>query len=114
MKSIITVLSIFILISCSPKKEEVKKQDDFLKVYEYPDEKHSGGQNTVNTDESYWWVLVEDNDQETRRNAFIKQNHTYFSYAEAKQVFKDGSGKDCFILNFISVDKETYEHNSGE
>lgn len=87
------------------KKQDVqkKKKDDFLKIPDYSTETKE----TYTDNDSYWWVLVEDRDGGTRRNAFIRQNHQYFSYDEVKQSFT----KDCFILNFIRVDKETYIKN---
>jgi len=114
IKFIILILVIFLTSCCQKNEEVVKEKDDFLKVYEYVDYKHSSKENIVNDNESYWWVLVEDKDQEIKRNSFIKQNHSYFSYAEAKQEIINGSGKDCFILNIVRVDKETYEHNVDE
>ena len=58
---------------------------------------------------SYWFIVVQDNNgvSTTLRNATIKQNHPWFSYKEAEDLFK----KDVFILNLVEISKETYEHN---
>lgn len=106
---ILFLILAFLFAKSNFKKQEIKKQDDFLTVYEYANNEKTS-ETVTDNNESYWWVLVEDTDQEMKRNTFIKQNHNYFSYAEAKQAFE----KDCFILNFIRVDKETYENNSSE
>lgn len=95
----------------------VKEKADFLDVPEYstPTSTYTSPVNGISTyGDSYWFVLVEDNDGKTRRNDFIVQNHTYFSYKEAIQHFKDVTKKDCFILFLYKVDKETYENNNDD
>jgi hypothetical protein len=118
MKKYISVaLLVLIILIAAPitifhfkKNKPVVEQpeDDFLKIPEYTTESTSS---TYNDGNSYWWILVEDMGGDIRRNDFVKQEHSYFSYSEAKEYFKKESGKDCFILNFVKVDKETYEHN---
>jgi len=89
------------------RKSETKIENDFLKVPEYSTEKSTS---TYDDGNSYWFVLVEEKNGSLKLNTFVKQNHKYFSVQEAKATFK----KDVFILDFIEVSKETYEHNGGE
>jgi len=104
---IITAVGGTILVSKKHWKEKAKTEvkDDFLSVPTYGEAPISTS--TISYGNSYWFVVVQDNGGGTMRNSFIEQNHSYFSYAEAKASFK----KDCFVLNFIKIDKETYEKN---
>jgi len=101
---VIVTLVLFAIKRDKPIEEP--KKDDFLTIPNY----ESTSSSTSYDGNSYWFVVVEDRDGTTKRNTFVKQEHSYFSYAEAKAAF----GKDCFILNFVKVDKETYEHNNTE
>jgi len=91
------------------KPKTTTVQDDFLKIPEYTTDLSDYANTTPTIDNnSYWFVVVQDQGGlSTMRNSFIKQEHPWFSYEEAKKEFK----KDCFILNIVRVDKETYDHN---
>lgn len=101
-------------IEANREKEKTSAvKDDFLKVPEYTtdlSEYTSSYSSTTDDNNSYWFVVVQDQNGSTMRNSFIKQEHPWFSYEEAKKEFK----KDCFILNIVKVDKETYEHNNNK
>jgi hypothetical protein len=107
MKKLLVLLSIFFLVlSCTTnEKPVVKEKDDFLKVYEHHDTPTT--QETTSENVSYWFVVVERKNGEGKLNAFIKQEHRYFSQSEAKAAF----GGEVFILNMVKIDKETYEKN---
>lgn len=117
MKRVLLLFTIsLILFSCVKKESNVKEKqkDDFLKTPEYTTSTNTYTTSTTDNSydgKSYWFVYVEDMDNTVRRNDFIMQDHTWFSYKEAVQHFKNESKKDCFIISFIRVDKETYEHN---
>lgn len=96
------------------KEKTPTVNDDFLKIPEYTTDlsEYNNSYPTTITDDdnSYWFVVVQDQGGfSTMRNTFIKQPHRWFSYEEAKGEFE----KDCFILNIVRVDKETYEHNNN-
>ena len=117
-----------VLVSKKHKKDVAKTEvkDDFLKVSNYPTEAPTSAPinapnavittttTTYGNNYSYWWILVEDKGGAYKRNGFFKQEHPYFSYDEAIKAFKKDSGKDCFILNIVKVDEETYNHNTQE
>jgi len=94
---------IFIIITSCQKKSEKKEvvADDFLTAPTY-------SESTDN--DSYWFVVIETKTNGTKMNTFCKQNHPYFSVKELKKVFSN----DVFILNIVSVDKETYEINNKD
>jgi hypothetical protein len=115
---VLTSIIIVLLFSCSEKPKRVETPvDDFLKVPEYKTEEpvryNSNYTPTTITDttiSSYWWIIVEEKGGTMRYSSFIKQNHSYFSYAEMKKEYD----KPVFMVSLVKVDKETYEHNVDE
>jgi hypothetical protein len=111
------------MIACVRTEPKKVIEDDFLKTPKYSTEAPTSApitapiehrKTTNDNGNSYWWILVEDKGGEYKRNGFFKQEHPYFSYDEAIKAFKKDSGKDCFILNIVKVDEETYNHNTQE
>ena len=128
-KLLLLLLLIGTMVSCSylRKPEPPKVKDDFLKIPEYKTEAPKETPSTTvsvtpvttvetndGTGPSYWWVIGEDQDGKVGRSDVIMQEHSYFSYKEACQHFKDESKKDFYIHNFVKIDKETYEHNKDQ
>lgn len=95
------VLLCLISVSCAQKTEKPVIVDDFLAVPEYNTEEPSSSYELTSTSgNSYWFVVVEDMDGETRRNDFIVQEHPYFSYEEAKNHFKNETKKGLFYSQY--------------
>jgi hypothetical protein len=103
--SIIVAVGGTIIVSKKHWKEKAKTEtkDDFLSVPTYSE---TPSTSTTTYGASYWFIVVQ-KDNGTLMNSLIKQDHSYFSVSEAKANF---NGK-VFILNFIKVDKETYDKN---
>lgn len=112
MKKILILIIAISLTSCDfffTKKEQPiedkKVEHEFLRI---PTTSYSFETTNPTENISYWFVVVQNKDGSgIMYNKFIKQDHSYFSYDEAKSVFST----DVFILNFIRIDKETYENN---
>lgn len=101
------------IVANREKEKTTVVKNDFLKVPEYTTNlsEYTNSYSTTTDNNSYWFVVVQDQSMgNTMRNGFIKQPHSWFSYEEAKKEFP----KNCFILNIVKVDKETYEHNNSE
>jgi hypothetical protein len=97
-------LAIFLFLYIPKPAEKAKVEvDDFLTIPTYTTESSTTSTTYGN---SYWFVVGLDKSG-VMRNGFYEQNHTYFSYEEAKVALTH----DCFITNIVKVDKETYEHN---
>jgi len=55
---------------------------------------------------SYWFIVVQNKENNSMINAIMKQEHSYFSTTEAREHF--GKKEDYFLMNFIEVSEATY------
>ena len=104
MKKLLILLCLFTLISCG--EESISEKDKRLakeKLEQEPDWLTDPSINYNN--KSYWYVVAEKKNMGYRISSVVEQDHNHFSIAEAKEQLGGG----VFILNFIKINKETYD-----
>ena len=60
-------------------------------------------------EKSYWFVFYTDKKRTAEYNGFIELDSHGFSMSE----FKEQVGNDKFLINFISISKETWDKNNN-
>lgn len=106
MKKLFGLLSILVLLaSCGGEESISEKEKRLAKEVVVTEKVVTDPDIVVDDNESYWYIVVEVKGGTAKYSTFTKQEHSYFSAKEAKELFNE----KVFILNFIRVSKGTYE-----